>query len=394
MRRVVEVASLAKKPSDSDVAAFFKGLVDVMQKAGDLKFAKKSSEWVNHLSTVADGIKCLGWPGYPNTPVSYIKEMLASADFYANKVLVNYRKIDQKHGDFVTQFKTLVEKLGEYVKEYHTTGLKWNPKGKDLKEALNSAGAAPAASTPAPSSGSDVPPPPGPPPPPPVTVSSGSGDADTRGALFAALNKGEAVTSGLKKVTDDMKTKNRADRTAVVTIKEKETKLASGKKEDVLGEPLTELQGGKKWVVQYHKKNRGITIEETDMKQVVYIYKCVDSAIQIKGKVNAITVDGCIKTAIVFENAVSSIELINCKSMQVQVVGKVPTVSIDKTDGANVYLSKDSLDTKIVTSKSSEMNINIPKGEDDYVELPLPEQYVTTYNVDTGKIKTEINESV
>lgn len=47
--------------------------------------------------------------------------------------------------------------------------------------------------------------------------------------------------------------------------------------------------------------------------------------------------------------------------------GKVPTVSIDKTDGCQVYLSLDSLDVEVVTSKSSEMNILIPAANGDYV---------------------------
>lgn len=58
--------------------------------------------------------------------------------------------------------------------------------------------------------------------------------------------------------------------------------------------------------------------------------------------------------------------------------GKVPTISIDKTDGCQVYLSPESLDVEIVSSKSSEMNIMVPKGGGDYVEYPVPEQYKTT----------------
>jgi len=50
---------------------------------------------------------------------------------------------------------------------------------------------------------------------------------------------------------------------------------------------------------------------------------------------------------------------------------KVPTVSIDKTDGCMVYLSKDSLNTQIVTAKSSEMNILIPDGTGDFVSCIL-----------------------
>ena len=44
--------------------------------------------------------------------------------------------------------------------------------------------------------------------------------------------------------------------------------------------------------------------------------------------------------------------------------GKVPTISIDKTDGCQIYLSKESMDCEIVTAKSSEMNIVVPDNGD------------------------------
>ena len=47
----------------------------------------------------------------------------------------------------------------------------------------------------------------------------------------------------------------------------------------------------------------------------------------------------------------------------------MPTISIDKTDGCQVYLSKASLKAEIVTSKSSEMNIMVPKDDGEYVSL-------------------------
>jgi hypothetical protein len=73
--------------------------------------------------------------------------------------------------------------------------------------------------------------------------------------------------------------------------------------------------------------------------------------------------------AVVFEECMGSIELINCKSMQVQVLGKVSTVSIDKTDGAQIYLSQGSLNAHVITAKSSEMNVMIPKGDGDFVSV-------------------------
>lgn len=52
-----------------------------------------------------------------------------------------------------------------------------------------------------------------------------------------------------------------------------------------------------------------------------------------------------------------------------QVLGKVPTISIDKTDGCQMYLSPESMDVEIVSSKSSEMNVLVPKANGDFVSF-------------------------
>ena len=50
-----------------------------------------------------------------------------------------------------------------------------------------------------------------------------------------------------------------------------------------------------------------------------------------------------------------------------QVMHQLPTLSIDKTDGCQVYLSKESLTCEIITAKSSEMNILIPDKSGEFV---------------------------
>merc|ERR1712125_48512 len=92
-----------------------------------------------------------------------------------------------------------------------------------------------------------------------------------------------------------------------------------------------------------------------------------------------ITLDGSKKTGVVFDNAVSTVEVINCQSVQVQCTGKVPSMSIDKTSGCQLFVSKDNLDISIVTAKSDEMNVVIPASSPnaDPTELPIPEQFTT-----------------
>merc|ERR1711879_341630 len=80
-------------------------------------------------------------------------------------------------------------------------------------------------------------------------------------------------------------------------------------------------------------------------------------------KVNSICIDSCNKCGIVFNNCIAVVELINCNGVEIQCQGKVPAFAIDKCSSIQVILSKECLDTEIVTSKSDQVNILIP-GQD------------------------------
>lgn len=56
-------------------------------------------------------------------------------------------------------------------------------------------------------------------------------------------------------------------------------------------------------------------------------------------------------TQVLLDDAISSVELVNCQRVKVQVRGSVPSVAVDKTDGFLCYLGKDGLSTTFITSK-------------------------------------------
>lgn len=242
------------------------------------------------------------------------------------------------------------------------------------------------------------PPPPGCPPPPPVidlSESGGAGDAGLdRSALFAEINKGQDITKSLRKVTSDMQThKNTTLRQGPAPFKPTVQKPISSIKPIMMEKPPNFVRDGKKWLIEYQKGNHNLIVENAEMNNVVYLFKCENSTVTVKGKINSITLDSCKKTSVVFDSLVSSMEFINCQSVQMQVLGKVPTISIDKTDGCQIYLSNESLDVEIISAKSSEMNVLIPKGgEGDYTEIPIPEQFKTRIN-SNKTLSTEIIEN-
>lgn len=184
---------------------------------------------------------------------------------------------------------------------------------------------------------------------------------------------------GLKKVSSDMQThKNpnmRGSGLAPAIIGS--SSVSSVTKPAIERSPVFS-RDGKKWIIENQKNNTNLVVDGAEMNNVVYIFKCVNSTITVKNKINSIVMDSCKKSSVVFDSLVSSAEFINCQSVQMQVLGKVPTITIDKTDGCQMYLSKDSLSTEIVTSKSSELNVMIPKEDGDYSEHPIPEQFKTT----------------
>lgn len=371
--------------------------------------SQRGKEEFNHLSALSEGIPALGWVTMAPTPAPFIKEMSDASMFYTNRVLKEHKDKNPLHVDWVKAWLTVLRELQAYVKREHTTGLEWNSAPGSVP-ALSSSAAAPTSAPPPPppppSSGG----PPPPPPPPPADLfndmkkgsGGGSSDADAKAALFADLNRGEAVTAGLRKVTDDMKThKNpslRKDNVVPAGPPKAPPKpphltngggagAAAGAKTPAQRTPVTALEG-KKWVVENHVGNKAIVIECTDMKQVLYIWRCEGCVVQVKGKANSITMDSCKKTSVVFDSLVSQMEVINCQSAQVQSLAAMPTLTIQKTDGCQVFLSEQSKAAEIVTSKSSEMNISIPDKDGNFSEFPVPEQYKTIFDGKT--LRTEV----
>eukprot|EP00177_Eucheuma_denticulatum_P004052 GFKZ01007325.1.p2 GENE.GFKZ01007325.1~~GFKZ01007325.1.p2 ORF type:complete len:244 (-),score=52.73 GFKZ01007325.1:1933-2664(-) len=228
---------------------------------------------------------------------------------------------------------------------------------------------------------SGPPPPPPPPPPPAPPANDGADLGDMASALFAEINSlGEAgARAGLKKgvrgpVNDEVPTDNKPVAKPVVAPVIKKSAPA-------LGDPICSISG-KKWSIENQVDNHEIVIEVESMKHTVYVYRCEKSTIQIKGKVNSISIDKCKKVALVFEDALSQVEIVNSDSIQVQCTGNAPSLNIDGCQSVTYYMSQESVEkAMVITSKSAAINLIRPHPDDpdDIVETPIPEQFCTTF---------------
>lgn len=397
LRNIIEISCKAKEPTGNDATKIMKCLSEKIQGIMAYKDANRRSEQFNHLAAIAESIPALGWVTVKPTPVPYVKEMSDAGQFYTNRVLKEYKEKDTTHVDWVKTWLKVLSALQAYIKQNYTTGLTWNPQGCDPSSVKNSTPVASNAGPPPPPPPAGVPPPPPPPPPAPLGIDQvPSGDPGAnRNALFAEINQGSAITSGLRRVTDDMKTHKNPDlrnKSAVVPKPGGSTSSAPKPKQVVKKNPVKALQN-KKWVVEYFE-DETITIDQTQPKQSVYIFKCTNCKIDIKGKINSIVLDSSKKCGVVFDETIATFDVVNCQSVQCQVRIKAPTVNIDKTDGCQVYLSSDYKNSRIVSAKSSEMNVSIPQGDGDYKETAIPEQFVTNWEASKNKFKTIVSDII
>ncbi|XP_078442324.1 cyclase associated protein 1 [Wolffia australiana] len=376
LRNLLVEAKQRKKPDTAELIEFLKPLNEVIMKANALTEGKRS-EVFNHVKSAADSLSALAWIAYSgkdcgmSLPTAHVEESWQMAEFYSNKILVNYRNKDANHVEWVRCLKELyMPSLRDFVKAFYPLGPVWGVMGKT-------------APVPAKPPQTKAPAPPPPPRAPLFSTESAPPPAAPKGglsAVFQEISSSKSVTAGLRKVTDDMKSKNRTDKSGVVTLNAKETQKSLPAFSKV-GPPKLELQMGRKWAVENQIGKKNLFIDECDAKQSVYIFGCKDSVLHIKGKVNNITVDKCTKMGIVFTDVVAACEVVNCIGVEVQCQGSAPTISVDNTSGCQLYLSKEALAASITTAKSSEVNVLVPglTAEDDWVELALPQQFIHVF---------------
>ena len=140
----------------------------------------------------------------------------------------------------------------------------------------------------------------------------------------------------------------------------------------------------------YEKEAQPIEIETT-LTQSVLISRCNNTTIILKGKANQVTVENSSRLSLVVDNLVSTVDVVKAHNFALQVIGTLPTVMLDQVDGGTIYFSKESIATKVFTSKSAGINLNVISGpDDDYKEVPLPSQICSYYDEAKGDLVNEI----
>ncbi|KAK5112374.1 hypothetical protein LTR62_004337 [Meristemomyces frigidus] len=425
-RKFLLVSTKAKKPDMQSPETFNVLLKDLQQHLGhvsDIRDSHRASPFKEHLAMVGEGVSALQWLIMDGKPADFVGETIGGAQMYGNRVL---KEKDPVHVKFVRSYYALLTALQAYVKEHYPRGLTWNANGPDAIQTYHELGVAQKPTTngaASASSGAPPPPPPlpnfdnvpAPPPPPPTSTSKSAALAGgDMGAVFDQLNRGESVTSGLKKVDKSQMThKNPSLRSAAIvpgsdprskspgpgvkpkpqSMRQNSTITTPAKKALVPKQTLD----GNKWLIENHSSPGEPITLDVELTQSILITNCTNTTIILRGKANAISIDNSPRLQLLVENLISSIDVIKSSSVAVQITGKVPTILLDSVDGAQIYLSSGGVEgTEVLCSKCSGVNVVLPPaaveegGEEDGREVPVPEQIRTV--VRGGKLVSEIVE--
>lgn len=402
---VMKMAADCKKPDTQTLMAKMKAVTDLFPLAE--KAAFKRGDYNKHATAFKEMLAMVNFLFVPK-PRGFAEESYTTPDTYLNQILVKAKKMDDdskaKNREFVKTAKAVGVKLKDYIKEFHPAEVSWNKKGGDVKSWTPGASAAPA-----PAAGAPPPPPMAPGLPPPPTNIEYNDPAPKKAApggmaaVFAQISKGsdqcESAEAGgataafkLKRVTKEMK-KAMKKQPGLKPKEKKENKKPKkfAAKKKVVKPPSLEFRQGT-WWVENQVENKEVT--GVELKHNVYIYNANRVTITIPGKIKSISVDKCTRATIIFDQVISTFELVGCESCKVFCRQAVPSVAIDKSKGTQLNLSESAAENPpdIVTSNISETNVVLPGAnpdKDDPIEIPLPEQYITKISGKNGAWNTD-----
>jgi adenylyl cyclase-associated protein len=279
IRDIVEIGTKCKKPAEvqSSLMPFLKPVQDSMAKIRQARLDRKF-DW--HIKAIMEMLASVSWTimSAPPAPSTFIKDTIGSSDFWANKIRKEYKGKDDAQIAFCDTMKKMIGDLAAYVKEYHLSGLMWNPRGIDIADYKPSDSVPVYSSAPAHA---------------PAKAAKPTGNAADILKELAGKRTGDgsSAATGLKKVGRDQQTWRKEFKGgkpgpgASATVKPSAVKAAQkAVVEKKRKDPVCKFQPvGSKWIVENQTKesnpNGVCTVEVKNPKEQVYMYVTVETVL-------------------------------------------------------------------------------------------------------------------
>ena len=114
----------------------------------------------------------------------------------------------------------------------------------------------------------------------------------------------------------------------------------------------------------------------------------------ITGKATAVSVDNCSNIELRLDSLVASLEAIKVDKLSLKIIGTVSSILLDQINIGNIFISENSENIEIYTSKVSGVNVGYEstsaESKPSGTEFLIPEQMKSFY--EGGKMKTKVVE--
>lgn len=403
VRVVLEASLKCKAPSGE---AFSKLMTDnVWSVTKEGKRVRTRKLGANYEKALSEMMDLFNWPTQEGEvgPCAFAHSTLGSVEFYQNRARVQYK--GTKHKDLHMQYLNGVRDMIASLKKFiliagFKNKFKWQGSG-DVAS-FSSAGGAAAAPTPAPAPAAKKAEPKKATPNKKPEASKPAAGVMDMGALFADLNKGGAITKGMRKVTDDMKVyKNKKLRKkGTVPDGSAKKKKASTKKSTKKKLPPAKCEytrGQKMWYVENQLSDSTTKVDFADFTQSAYLYRCQKgSHVEINGKGKNVQIVSCDGVTVVFDTLVAGIEVTNSKNLRLISRKTCKMFRFDKVDGAKTFLTQKEGVADVIFSctQCSDLNVDFPDPSssakpDDTITKPIPSLFEHT--IRKGEVHSEVS---
>lgn len=395
VRVIVEASVACKEPSAEEFQKLMNDNVWSVAKKGKMVRTKKLGR--NYEKALAETMDVFNWPAQSGEigPAEFLSSSEGSVEYHGNRCRVEYKKTEHgaEHMKFCNGVRDLIRSLKTFVlvngmkKQFKWSGSAslsdFAPSAAPEKKKKEDAKPAAVTKTTNETAGKGE---------------SAANEAMDMGALFAELNKGGAITKGMKHVSNDMKVyKNKKLRkTGPVKVKKKAApkKKAAAKKK--IGPPSCKfVRAQRMWYVENQPADSKTEVEFKKFTEAAYLYKCQKgSVVTLKGKGKNCQLVNCEGTTVIFENLVAGVEVTNCKNLKLICSGTCNMFRFDKTDGIKTFLT-DAENIKHVTfscTKCSELNVEFPDPKDpknETINKPIPSLF--EHKIVGDKIHSEVS---
>merc|ERR1719239_1029124 len=121
-RKFLELTAEHRNPGDAGLQALLEPSASIIRNIQEHREKNRRHDAFNHLSMISESVPALGWVGVSPATAPFVREMRDAGQFYANRVL-REKKEDK---NMVNAWIALLNRLADFIKQHHTTGLQWN----------------------------------------------------------------------------------------------------------------------------------------------------------------------------------------------------------------------------------------------------------------------------